>query len=193
MNWGDAKIMARTYLHRMDIDLDAAQIPACDRMTQLLDVQDNEAVASVDLVVGEPTGLFSGPVAPDYGRMKTVMVNGASCRSLPFMSLWKTGEANAYAVMGNSLYSSAAGTAQYAYGRQIQPIDTDTGDNAILIRYPRVYLYAVVIEAFIQIQDFDAAGGYVPAFEGAVDDANALQAFARYDSSMAVTPAFRRV
>ena len=59
MNWGDAKIMARTYLHRMDIDLDAAQIPACDRMTQLLDVQDNEAVTTVALVLDASTGLYS--------------------------------------------------------------------------------------------------------------------------------------
>ena len=124
------------------------------------------------------------------------MINGSSCRSMPFMALWKQvspSQSHAYSVMGNALYSTAAGTAQYAYGRQIQPIDDDTGDNAILLRYPRVYLYAVVIEAFIQIQDFDAAGGYVPAFEAAVDDANSLQAFARYDSSMAVSSQFRRV
>ena len=195
MNWGQLKTMAQNYTHRADIDLNAVQIPACDRLTQRLDVQDNEAVGAATLsAAADLLGLFEAPLPADYGRMKTVMVAGVSYAPTSLLLLAQgLSSGNQYAVSGNLIYANSSGAAVYAYGKQIQPIASDTATSVILTRYPRVYLYAVVIEALIQIQDFDGASGYAQAFDGAVDDANALQAFARFDSSMGVTPGFRRI
>lgn len=195
MNWGQLKVMAQSYTHRSDIDLNAAQIPACDRMTQRLDVQDNEAVTSATLgAAADLFGLYEAPLATDYGRMKTVMIAGVNQAPTSLLLLTQgLGSDSQYAISGNVLYANSTGTVVYAYGKQILPIGSDTATSTLLTRFPRVYLYAVVIEALIQVQDFDGASAYTSAFEGAVDDANALQAFARFDSSMAVTSGFGRI
>ena len=195
MNWGQLKTMVQSYTHRADIDLNAAQIPACDRMTQVLDVQDNETVTSINLATSTDLfGLYEAPLSADYGRMKTLMIAGEIYAPTSLLILAEgLGSDSQYAISGGQIYANGSGTAVYAYGRQIQPIASDTGSNAILTRFPRIYLYAVAIEALIQVQDFDGADGYTSAFQGAVDDANALQAFAKFDSSMAVTSGFRRI
>ena len=195
MNWGECKVMVQTYTHRGDIDLDAAQIPACDRMSQVLDVQDNENIASAAMAASvDLPNAFEAPLAADYARMKTVRIAGKTYKPTSMLILSEWGNcAQMYAIANSKLYAGASGQLTYAYGRQVQPIADDLSTNEILTRFPRIYLYAVVIEAFIQIQDFDAAGGYVPAFGEAVDAANSLQAFSRFDSGMAVTSGFRRI
>jgi len=194
MNWGDLKKLAISYTHRPSIDYDACQTPACDRLTQLLDTQDNETIGSGAMTTTpDQNNLFSFALPIDYGRMKTVLINGVRFAAVPLLTLIDDQSSALYAVSGSTIYAAASGTIAFAYGRQIDPIVGDSGTSVILSRYPRVYLYAVVIEAYIQVQDFDAAQGYQAAFDAAVDDVNGLQAFARYDAAARPMTGFGRI
>jgi hypothetical protein len=193
MNWGGLKTMAAVYTHRTALDYDSAQIPACDRLSQVLDVQDNEAVSSGTLpTTPDARGLYSLALPPDYARMKSVTIGGDPYYGTSLINLQTDLPDFEYAVSGNQLWATASGTASYSYGKIIQPIVGDTNTSIILTRFPRLYLYAVVIEAFIQVQDFDGASGYQTAFADALDDANSLQAFARYDAGSRPKTAFAR-
>ena len=193
MNWGQLKTMAAVYTHRQGIDYDSAQVPACDRLSQALDVQDNEAVASGSLTTTpDSRGMYSLALPADYARMKSVLIAGDPYYATSLVNLQAELPDFEYAISGNQLWACVSGTVSYSYGKLIAPIVGDTNTGIILTRFPRAYLYAVVIEAYIQVQDFDAAQGYQTAFDDAVNGANGLQAFARYDAGSRPATAFGR-
>src|SRR5262245_5650155 len=124
MNWGALKSLARVYVHRTDLDLDALQPLVFSNVSIALCVQENEATGTVTLSGPDGNGLFSGALPLDYALMRSVTQTGNSLNPVDIKSLIQRGGSR-YAISAMKIYTPSAGDLSLSYSEYLQPL-TDT-------------------------------------------------------------------
>src|SRR5262245_22486773 len=174
MNWGEAKSLARTYVHRSDLDFDALQPLVCSNISISLTVQENEVTGNVTLSGPDANGCYSGALPADYALMRAVSQSGRTLNPVDIKMLIERGGMR-YAVSGAKFYTISAADCLLNYTAKCLPVSGDGNTNIILSNYPDIYLYGLLKHAAALIQDPDInADFYEQQFLGAVKTANSI-------------------
>jgi hypothetical protein len=170
MNWGSLKQLARTYVHRSDLDFDALQPLAWSNISIALVVPENEAMSVVTLSGPDDKTLFSGALPVDYALMRAVSQTGRTLNPVDIKMLIERG--------GSLVYS-----------QRLQPVLDDESSNIILDHYPDICLYGLLKHAAAIVQDPEVnAEFYEQQFLGAVKTANSIYIDAAFGPGTAATP-----
>jgi hypothetical protein len=188
MNWGSLKQLARTYVHRSDLDFDALQPLAWSNISIALVVPENEAMSVVTLSGPDDKTLFSGALPVDYALMRAVSQTGRTLNPVDIKMLIERGGSR-YAVSGLKIFSISAGDCSLVYSQRLQPVLDDESSNIILDHYPDICLYGLLKHAAAIVQDPEVnAEFYEQQFLGAVKTANSIYIDAAFGPGTAATP-----
>lgn len=185
MIWSQMKTVAASYIHRKDLTFDDYQAGAIADMAGKLDVFDNEVAVSMTAALDGVTQLNTVALPLDFGRAKALRLNNVAQKSAPLQAVFDSSTGDLFAISGQSIYLSGAGTVLLFYGAR-WPALTDTQTNVILTKYPNIYLSALLVQAATFIQDFDALNIYTQQLTDAIETANADKAMAAHTANMAV-------
>jgi hypothetical protein len=182
MLWSELKAVALGFLHRTDVNLDGLQPLALSDINLMLVVQENEAGASMTLAQG--TDLWFAPLPPDYATMRALDIDGTMCDPVDYKTLKEYGRDRSwYAISGMNVYATRSGQVDLLYTKRLQ-----AGENAVLERYPSVYLYALLKHAAVYVQDYDAQKQYQDQFEQQCSIANGVYQNAAFGPGMMAVP-----
>lgn len=180
MNWGQLKTDLAATIHRTDIDWNALQEFAVIEMTKDLDVIDNEGMLPLTITQSVGLPLWQADVPADFGRVKALIGGGrpAPWASVDLQALMMMTERGGYfAISGNQVWLGGAGPAVLIYSLQIALLTADDQTNAILTRYPHVYLHCLAKWGFERAQDMEMREVQETAYRDAVIQANANKSF----------------
>lgn len=180
MNWGDLKTQLAGLVHRKDIDFNALQPFACQEMTSSLDVMDNEGIGALAPVLSAIAGIYQAPLPADFARIKAAIAAASGSKLAPIdVQAFLTGSSKSgyCSVSGGYLYCAGPGAISLVYCKKVEVIAADDATSAILTNYPAIYLYAMAVQAFNKVQDFDAKGEYEGLYRSAIMEANATKPF----------------
>jgi hypothetical protein len=186
MLWSECKAVAQGFLHRTDINLDGLQPLALSDINLMLVVTENEAGASMTLAQG--TDLWFAPLPPDYATMRALDIDGTMCDPVDYKTLKEHGRDRSwYAISGMNVYATRSGQVDVLYTKRLLPA-ADGATNAVLDRYPSVYLYALLKHAAVYVQDYDAQKQYQDQFEQQCSIANSVYQNAAFGPGMMAVP-----
>jgi hypothetical protein len=113
-----------------------------------------------------------------------VDIDGVTCDPVDIKTLMERGGGRAwYAISGMSIYARRSGQVDLLYTKRLQ-----AGENAVLERYPSVYLYALLKHAAVYVQDYDAQKQYQEQFEQQCSIANGVYQNAAFGPGMMAVP-----
>jgi hypothetical protein len=184
----------QSYAKRADLTtlITSTFIPYAEsRMGRDLRSRENESIetwvaASSPLVLPADYGqIRSIEVAQDRGPKTLVSVD------LQTLNQYPTSDPSppmVYAISGQSIYVRPAGSGDFTMYYWSRPAITPTEGNAVLVRWPQLYVYATLVELHRWERDADQA-------QLALDDYRAEVARINRDASRAdgAKPAMRRV
>lgn len=186
MNWGQLKAQGAKYVHRKDIDWDAAQNLLAGDLDSRLDTVINEGVGQLTpaTAAGIP-GVWSAPVPPNFARVKAVMVGTDEVLpSSETVFFTRPDRARYFCQVGLELYFGRSNPAIMLYAKRVQQMTADADENVEAKYYPHMYLYGLVTHANKLIQDFEAIGMHEATFEAALGAANAAKDDMRFSSGL---------
>lgn len=188
MNYGQAKDRARRFLNnRLDIDLDDLQPLVLDDINTGLEVQEIEGVTQLTPAAETIANVWSAELPPDFGRVKIVKANGVNLSPVDIQTLLDHSGSftSEYAISGMRMWVQTAAPLVLVYTKLVTELTGDSDTNAILTRYPNIYIYGLAKHGNAQIQDFDAATNYQNLFLDAVSLANANNVMAIFSAGLA--------
>lgn len=192
MDWGDLRDLATGFVHRKDIPWDKLQPLACADMSITLIVQENEASVILTLSGPDNKSLYSTALPTDYARIRSVW-QGGILNPVDIKTLQEFGGRN-YAISGNKIFTPKAAAVDVVYSAQLEPLANDTDSSAILLSYPNVYLYALLKQAAIWMQDVEINDGFFEKqFLGACQTANSNYLDAAFGPGLVAQPMGGRI
>lgn len=186
MNWGQLKAQGAKYVHRKDIDWDAAQNLLAGDLDSRLDTVINEGVGQLTpaTAAGIP-GAWSAPVPANFARVKSVMVGTDEVLpSSETVFFTRPDRARYFAQVGLEMFFGRSNPAIMLYAKRVQLMTSDSDENVEAKYYPHMYLYGLVTHANKLIQDFEAVGLHEQTFEAALGAANAAKDDMRFSSGL---------
>ena len=183
MNFGELKELVEFYIHRTDLGtfLDGYADLAAERIGKESNLRVMEKAVSHTGSDG------SEELPPDFMRMKNIAASGTrGLNPLQFVSKAQfdliaratSGSASHYTI-DNALIliTPIAEDWNYVYYQKPVTMIEDTDQNAILAKYPSLYLFGMLIYASNSIQDIDLEQVYIDRFNtelGAASDSDTL-------------------
>lgn len=187
MKWGQIKSQAASFVHRKDIDWDAAQVLLASDLDARLNSVINEGVASLTLATsaGIP-GFYSVQVPGNYARAKAVMRGTDEVNSSPEKAFFtRPDRERFYTQVGLELYFAKSAPCIMLYAKRVQLMTSDNDENVEATYYPNVYLYGMLTHACKLIADFELVQTHEPTFETWLERANAASDEMRYVAGFA--------
>jgi len=182
MKWGQLKSQAASYVHRKDIDWDAAQVLLAADLDARLNTVINEGVANLTLSTsaGIP-GFYSCPVPPNYARAKSIMRNTDELNSSPEKAFFTRPDRDRFFTqVGLEIYMSKSAPCIMLYAKRVQLMTGDNDENVEASYYPNVYLYGLLTHATKLMADFELIGVDEGTYENWLERANAASDEMRY-------------
>lgn len=101
----------------------------------------------------------------------------------------RTGRPLVYTVIGNSVYLAPqpdnAGQYELAYYAALTPLSLAVQSNAVLSRFPDLYLYAALAESTMYNRSSVPAESWISAYNAAKESINKVESQARFGKSIA--------
>lgn len=174
MDWQSLKTLAKSFVHRSDVDFASFQPLAVDDIDQSLTVQENEAVSTLNLAASTLSGFMSVSLPADYARARAVTDSAA--RELTPLDinglLAKADSSRYYAISGGKIYAKGS-VVNLVYSAKAPLLVADADRNWLSDKYNTCLLYGLVKHAAQMIQDFEARDEHQGMFDLAVATANA--------------------
>ena len=85
------------------------------------------------------------------------------------------------------ILSDKAYTLTFTYFAEFQPLTLANQTNIVLTKYPNIYLFGCLRQAFLYAQDMEQASIYANEALNAIVSANKTEKFARYGSQLQIT------
>lgn len=189
MKWGQLKQQAAAYVHRKDIDWDAAQVLLAADLDARLDTVINEGAANLTLATsaGIP-GFYSATVPGNYARAKAIMRGVDEVKPSGERAFFtRPDRERFYTQVGLELYFAKATPCIMIYAKRVQVMTGDNDENVEATYYPNVYLYGLLTHATKLIADLELVGMDEGTYENWLERANAASDEMRYTSGFAPT------
>ena len=178
------------YLHRTDL---TAVIPdfiyyAETKIINNIKARKQEVTITGTLTL-DANGVYYIPLPADYGSVKTIQILAGSNYVLKFASdeiFLRLNQDNAtgtpeFFSLNNvtglpdgAIYFAPLADSAYSYSltyyQDLPHLSNTITTNWLLTQFPRVYLYGTIIEACINIQDFEMLGQYQAIFTDEIED-----------------------
>jgi hypothetical protein len=189
MKWGQLKSQAATYVHRKDIDWDAAQVLLASDLDARLNTVVNEGVAALTLSTsaGIP-GFYSVVVPSNYARVKTILRNTSEVKASGESAFFtRPDKERFFTQVGLELYFAQSAPCILLYAKRVQLMASDADENVEATYYPNVYLYGLLTHAAKLMADFELIGVHEQTYENWLERANAASDEMRYSAGFAPT------
>jgi hypothetical protein len=189
MKWGQLKQQAATYVHRKDIDWDAAQSLLASDLDARLNTVINEGVTNLTLSTsaGIPS-FYSANVPGNYARAKSIFRGVDEVKASSEAAFFtRVDRERFYCQVGLELYFAKATPCIMLYAKRVQLMTGDNDENVEANYYPNVYLYGLLTHAAKLIADFELIGTHETTFENWLERANAASDEMRYTAGFAPT------
>ncbi len=182
MNFGELKTLVAFYLHRDDLVnfMDGFADLAAERIGKQAELRVMEKAIS-------HTGSDGSEDLPlDFQSMKNIAASGTrGLNPLQFTSKAQfdliaratsqssSGQATHYTIDNSLILITPAATDwNYVYYQRPEPMVDPADQNAVLAKYPSLYLFAMLAYASNSIQDIDLEQVYLDRFQSELDLAN---------------------
>lgn len=181
----------KDYTHRGDLGTKLSQfVQMCEvsmyaNPTQCLKVR-SMAVTSTTLTTGQYIGLPDEFESARSIRFVTDNYNQEVRFQAPeqMQKFPSNGRPNFYTIIGNEIQFDRTPDNEYTvelqYFRKAEPLSTSNQTNEILTKYPMIYLYGSLAQAFTYSQDSEQQAVYFKLFIDAITGANKSDKKGRY-------------
>ena len=178
MNYGELKSLVEFYIHRTDLTtfLDGFADLAAERIGKEGELRVMEKAISHTGSTG------TEPIPVDFMSMKNIAATGTrGLNPLQYVSRAQfdliaravSGSASHYTIDSGSIrITPVAEDWNYVYYQKPEAMSDDTDQNAVLAKFPTLYLYGMLIYASNSIQDIDLEQVYIDRFNTELATAN---------------------
>lgn len=189
MKWAQLKTQAAAYVHRKDIDWDAAQILlAADLDARLSSVINEGAANLVPAASVDVPGFFQVAVPGNYARAKAIYRNTTELNSSDSKAFFsRVDRERFFTQVGLDLYFSKVTPCVMLYAKRVQVMVADDDENVEARYYPNVYLYGLLTHATKLIADLELIGVDEGTYENWLERANAASDEMRFTAGFAPT------